>query len=172
MEWGPAHRHIRFHPRPASNAVVRPEVSAWSSTKSSLGSRNKGGRGAAGHRQGSDCESMPHRPAVYDPLELPSLVEVADTCHGCGRIECGDLFGTRKGWGFHFYNLSYAMCPFLPFLQTVPWKPATHNVPIAEQCHKPGAVKSRTRWARFWQVNGILIWGEGLAFCILETPIN
>lgn len=126
-----AQTHIRFHPRPASNAVVRPEVSARSSTKSSLGSRNEGGRALHrggwgwGRGQGKDCESMPHRPAVDDPLELPSLVEVADTHHGCGRI----LFGTRKGCGSDFYNLSCAMCPFLPFLQTVPWKPATHDVP-------------------------------------------
>lgn len=74
--------------------------------------------------------------------------------------------------GFDFYNLSCAVCPFLLFVQTVPWKPAAHDVPIAEQCHRPGAVKSRTTWARFCHVNGILVWGEGLAFCILETPIN
>lgn len=45
-----AQTHIRFHPRPASDAVVRPEVSAQSSTKRSLGSRNEGGRAQA--RQG------------------------------------------------------------------------------------------------------------------------
>lgn len=37
---------------------------------------------------------MPHRPAVDVSLELYSLVEVPDTRHGCGRIECRDLIST------------------------------------------------------------------------------
>ena len=106
-EWRSVRRHTSDSTRgqPASEAVVRPEVSARSSTKSSLGS--EGGRegGRAGGKA-KDCESMPHRPAVDDPLELSSLVEVADTRHGCGN-----LFGTRKGCGFDFYKLSHGNLP-------------------------------------------------------------
>lgn len=132
---------------------------ARSSTKTNLGSQEQGRAGG----KAKDCESMPHRPAVDVSLELSSLAEVPDTGHGCGRIECGDLISTISAVPRAlFYSLCILSHGNLPLT----------NVPVAEQCHRPGAVKSRTTWARFCHVNGILVWGEGLAFCILETPIN
>lgn len=104
-----AQTHIRFHPRPASQrSCCQTRSKCQKQHKEQPGIQGREGGRAGG--KAKDCENMPHRPAVDDPLELSSLVEVADTRHGCGN-----LFGTRKGCGFDFYNLSCAMCPFLLF---------------------------------------------------------